>query len=56
MDHKLLADRLFPHINTTPEDIEARYPKRDLPEGAKVTRIRRAPRASCTSAICTARS
>ena len=43
MDHKLLADRLFPHINTTPEDIEARYPKRDLPEGAKVTRMGPSP-------------
>ena len=43
MDHKLLADRLFPHINTTPEEMEARYPKRELPEGAKVTRMGPSP-------------
>ena len=30
-------------LNHTPEDIEARYPKRDLPEGAKVTRMGPSP-------------
>ena len=25
MDHKLLADRLFPHINTTPEEMERAF-------------------------------
>ena len=43
MDYNRLAELLFPHINTTPEDIEARYPKRDLPEGAKVTRMGPSP-------------
>jgi len=43
MDYNRLADILFPHIHTTPEEIEARYPKRDLPEGAKVTRMAPSP-------------
>ncbi len=43
MDYQKLADLLFPHIHTTPEEIEARYPKRELPEGAKVTRIAPSP-------------
>ena len=43
MDHKLLADLLFPHITDTPADIEARYPARSLPEGAKVTRFAPSP-------------
>ena len=43
MDYNRLADLLFPHITETPEDIEARYPKRELPEGAKVTRFAPSP-------------
>lgn len=43
MDYNRLAELLFPHINTTPEEIEARYPKRSLPEGAKVTRMGPSP-------------
>lgn len=43
MDWKYLADRLFPHITDTPEQVEARYPKRQLPEGAKVTRMGPSP-------------
>ena len=43
MDYQKFADMLFPHIHTTPEEIEARYPKRELPEGAKVTRIAPSP-------------
>ena len=31
MDYNRLAELLFPQINTTPEDMVARYPKRDLP-------------------------
>ncbi|MBQ7064734.1 MAG: glutamate--tRNA ligase [Firmicutes bacterium] len=38
-----LANRLFPDITETPEDMEARYPARNLPEGAKVTRIAPSP-------------
>ena len=43
MDYNRLAELLFPHIHTTPEEIEARYPKRELPEGAKVTRMGPSP-------------
>ncbi len=43
MDNNLLAELLYPNIKTLPQDIEARYPKRDLPEGAKVTRFAPSP-------------
>lgn len=43
MDYKYLADLLFPNVTETPEEIEARYPARDLPEGAKVTRFAPSP-------------
>ena len=43
MDHNRLAEMLFPHIKDTPADIEARYPTRQLPEGAKVTRFAPSP-------------
>ena len=43
MDYKYLADLLFPNVTDTPEDIEARYPARNLPEGAKVTRFAPSP-------------
>ncbi|MBC8586012.1 glutamate--tRNA ligase [Youxingia wuxianensis] len=43
MDCNNLADLLFPNIHTTPEEIEARYPERELPQGAKVTRIAPSP-------------
>ncbi|MGN1073542.1 MAG: glutamate--tRNA ligase [Eubacteriales bacterium] len=43
MDTFALAELLFPHITETPEDIEARYPERNLPEGARVTRMAPSP-------------
>ena len=43
MDTNTLAQLLFPNITTTPEDIEAQYPPRVLPEGAKVTRFAPSP-------------
>ena len=43
MDNKKLAEILFPDITTTPEDMEERFPKRDLPEGAMVTRLGPSP-------------
>ena len=43
MDYQKLAELLFPNITETAEEVEARYPKRDLPEGAKVTRIAPSP-------------
>ena len=38
-----LASLLFPNVTETGEDMEAKYPKRDLPEGAKVTRFAPSP-------------
>ena len=43
MDYKKLADCLFPHITKTPADYETMYPQRELPEGAKVTRLGPSP-------------
>ena len=43
MDNNKLAELLFPHIDKTPKYYEALYPKRNLPEGAKVTRIGPSP-------------
>ena len=43
MDTNYLAELLFPHIKTTPEDMEKQYPPRNLPEGAKVTRFAPSP-------------
>lgn len=43
MDRKKLANLLFPHIKDTPDDLEARYPKRNLPDGAMVTRLGPSP-------------
>lgn len=43
MDYKKLADLLFPNVTETPEDMEKRFPPRELPEGAKVTRLAPSP-------------
>lgn len=43
MDYNKLADLLFPDINELPADVEAKYPVRELPEGAKVTRLAPSP-------------
>ncbi|MBO4452600.1 MAG: glutamate--tRNA ligase [Clostridia bacterium] len=43
MDYNALAELLYPNIKTLPADMEARYPERDLPEGAKVTRLAPSP-------------
>ena len=43
MDFNYLAELLFPNITDTPADVEARYPARTLPEGAKVTRFAPSP-------------
>ncbi len=34
---------IFPNLLPTPAEIEARYPRRNLPEGAKVTRVAPSP-------------
>ena len=43
IDFKELSELLFPEVTETPEQIEAKYPPRDLPEGAKVTRFAPSP-------------
>ena len=42
-DNLKLAELLFPHIDKTPENYEAIYPQRNLPEGARVTRFAPSP-------------
>ncbi len=42
-DNLKLAELLFPDIKTTPEDLEARFPQRQLNEGTKVTRLAPSP-------------
>ena len=43
MDTKILADLLFPQVTDTPESLEEKYPLRQLPEGAVVTRMAPSP-------------
>ena len=43
MDYQSLAELLFPNVNKTPADLEAEFPPRALPEGAKVTRFAPSP-------------
>ena len=43
MDYNKLADLLFPDIDKLPADVEAEFPQRQLPEGAKVTRFAPSP-------------
>ncbi len=43
MDYNKLAELLFPNVTKTPADMEALYPSRQLPEGAKVTRFAPSP-------------
>ena len=43
MDYQALAELLFPNVTETPEEVEARFPHRSLPEGAVVTRMAPSP-------------
>ena len=43
MDYNALAQLLFPHVTETPEEVEARFPHRNLPEGAVVSRMAPSP-------------
>ncbi len=43
MDYQALAQLLFPQLTATPEEMIARYPARQLPEGARVTRMAPSP-------------
>lgn len=42
-DTEKIAALLFPEVNKTPADLEAQYPPRALPEGARVTRFSPSP-------------
>ena len=43
MDYQALANLLFPSVTDTPEDLEARFPLRNAPEGAVITRMAPSP-------------
>ncbi len=43
MNHQRLAELLFPSVTETPAEVEAKFPARQLPEGAKVTRFAPSP-------------
>ncbi|HCC34978.1 MAG TPA: hypothetical protein DEQ02_04845 [Ruminococcaceae bacterium] len=43
VDYKTLAEMMFPEVTGTPEELETRFPKRELPQGASVTRFAPSP-------------
>ena len=43
MDYTALANLLFPNVTETPDELEARFPARELPEGAVVSRMAPSP-------------
>ncbi len=43
MDYQALAKLLFPNVTDTPESLEEKFPLRNVPEGAVVTRIAPSP-------------
>ena len=43
MDYNALANLLFPNVTDTPETLEEKYPLRNLPEGAVVSRMAPSP-------------
>ena len=43
MDYQALAALLFPHVTDTPEMLEEKYPLRNVPEGAVITRMAPSP-------------
>ncbi|MBE6923628.1 MAG: glutamate--tRNA ligase [Ruminococcaceae bacterium] len=43
MDYQALADLLFPNVTETPDSLEEKFPLRQLPEGAVVTRMAPSP-------------
>ena len=43
MDYQALAQLLFPNVTETCEEVEARFPARNLPEGAVVSRMAPSP-------------
>ena len=43
MDYQVLAELLFPQVTDTPEMLEERFPARNAPEGAVITRMAPSP-------------
>ena len=43
MDYQALADLLFPNVTEAPESLEERFPVRNAPEGAVITRMAPSP-------------
>ena len=43
MDYQVLAQLLFPQVTDTPESLEEKYPLREVPEGAVITRMAPSP-------------
>ena len=43
MDYRALADLLFPNVTDTPESLEEKFPVRNVPEGAVITRMAPSP-------------
>ena len=43
MDYQALAELLFPNVTDTPESLDERFPLRQVPEGAVVTRMAPSP-------------
>ena len=43
MDYNALAQLLFPQVTDTRETLESRYPLRDVPTGAVITRMAPSP-------------
>ena len=43
MDYQALAQLLFPNVNETCDEVEARFPSRNLPEGTVVSRMAPSP-------------
>lgn len=43
MDYELLSNLLFPDVTATPEEMEAKFPPRGLPENAVITRMAPSP-------------
>ena len=43
MDYQVLANLLFPNVTDTPEALEEKFPVRNVPEGAVITRMAPSP-------------
>ena len=43
MDYQVLANLLFPNVTDTPDALEEKFPPREYPEGAVITRMAPSP-------------